>query len=470
MTTAEQTKQQTTKNRKFKKMKILFLTLLVFFASKTIAQQNYWEKSEAKYNSDYRERIRTNMYIKQSTYKPPVPITSNQPNNPTNNSANRQDASITHYDLLKQQAADRAKALDALPGLREIVRQNNLKIDFLVDNGITAIEAERIVSDYNKYDEYSKKANSGNDIKEKKYYEKERDIRRERLYIGDYKKLFLEELSSAPYDSLYNIISIMTVNNAPLTAFELLNKLIIKYPNKLAENDALQVNIYQVLFGNFLEHSLLGNGMLQKMAASYLEFENYDIEIYYQMLTYCAENNSAKTPYESIISAAKGMKECNLCSRSEKKEADKYYKIYSERQKVLNNKVSSMLTNSDPANKEEQEYINKIAKGLYKTNDIIYLPLINRTNSGVKKTATMMQVTPTRLLKNAEGITRQQSTDLLYELAYDGDEEALELMNIIQNGKESWEIEFKFFKSKKWNELLSKRASEGSKKAKEFLK
>jgi hypothetical protein len=59
---------------------------------------------------------------------------------------------------------------------------------------------------------------------------------------------------------------------------------------------------------------------------------------------------------------------------------------------------------------------------------------------------------------------------LLYELAYDGDEEALELMNIIQNGKESWEIEFKFFKSKKWNELLSKRASEGSKKAKEFLK
>ena len=164
------------------------------------------------------------------------------------------------------------------------------------------------------------------------------------------------------------------------------------------------------------------------------------------------------------------MKECNLCSRSEKKEADKYYKIYSERQKVLNNKVSSMLTNSDPANKEEQEYINKIAKGLYKTNDIIYLPLINRTNSGIKKTATMMQVTPTRLLKKAEGITRQQSTDLLYELAYDGDEEALELMNIIQNGKESWEIEFKFFKSKKWNELLSKRASEGSKKAKEFLK
>ncbi len=449
-------------------MKILFLSLLVFITGKTIAQQNYWEKAEAKYNSDYRERIRTNMYIKPSTYTPPVPITSSP--SASASVSNRQNASEAHYDLLKQQAADRAKALAELPALREAIRQDDLKRNFLVANGITEFEAEKIVSDYNSYDKYSKKANSGNDINEKKYYEKERDIRIERLYICDYKKLFLENLTTSPYDSLYNIITILTANNAPLTAFELLNKLIVKYPNKIAENDALQVNIYQVLFGGFLNYSLLENGILEQMAASYLEFENYDIEIYYQMLTYCAENISAKTPYESITYAAKDMKECNLCSGSEKKKANKYYKLYSERQKVMNNKVTLMLTNSDPANKAEQDYINKIAKGLYGSNDIIYLPLVNRTNIGIKKTATMMQVTPTALLKKVFGLSRQQSTDFLYELAYDGDEEALELMNIIQNGSESWEIEFKFYKSKKWNELLSKRASEGSKKAKEFLK
>lgn len=446
-------------------MKILFLYLLVFITGKTIAQQNYWEKAEAKYNSDYRERIRTNMYIKPSTYTPPVPISSS-PSGSISVST-RQNASEAHYNLIKQQAADRARALAELPGLREIVKQQELKRDFLMANGITKLEAEKIAYEYDSYDKY---AASAKDIEQRKYYEKQREIRRERLYIGDYKKLFLEILTTAPYDSLYNIINIMTVNNAPLTAFELLNKLIIKYPNKLAENDALQVNIYQILFGGFLDHSLLGNSVLEQMAASYLEFENYDIEIYYQMLTYCADNISAKTPYASIIYAAKDLKKCDRCDRSEKKVADKYYKLYSEREKLLNSKVLSMLTNSDPANKAEQVYINKIAKGFYNTNDIIYLPLVNRTIIGLKKTATMMQVTPTVLLKKVQGLTRQESTDLLYELAYGGDEEALELMNIIQNGKESWEIEFKFFKSKKWKELLLKRASEGSKKAKEFLR
>jgi len=451
-----------------KNMKVLILSLLVFTAGKTFAQQNYWEKAEAKYNSDYRERIRTNMYLKPSTYKPPVPITSSQSSNTSSNSSNRQDASEAHYNLLKQQAADRARALAELPALREIVRQQELKINFLVANGITIFEAGKIVRDFDNYDET---LNKTKDIEERKYYQKERDKRRERLYIGDYKKLFLENLPTSPYDSLNRIINIMTVNNAPLTAFELLNKLIIKYPNKLAENDALQLNIYQVLFDGFLDYSLLDNGLLEQMADSYLEFENYDIEIYYQMLAYCAENNSS-TPYEGIISAAKNLKKCDICSRSEKKKADKYYKLYSERQKVLNDKVELMLTNSDPANKAEQQYINKIANGLYKnnrTNNIIYLPLVNRTIIGLKKTATMMQVSPTALLKEVYGLTMQQSTDFLYELAYNGDEEALDLMNVIQRGNESWEIRYKFLKSKKWKELLSKRAGEGSKKAKEFL-
>ncbi|MEO6720148.1 MAG: hypothetical protein ABIN67_07265 [Ferruginibacter sp.] len=449
-------------------MKVSSLILLMFIAGKTIAQQNYWEKADAKYNSDYRERIRANMYIKPSTYKPPVTITQSQSSNASNNSfSNRQDASEARYNLLKQQAADRAKALAELPALREKVRQNDLMNNFLVDNGITNFEAQKIVNDINYYD---RKLNETKDVVQRNYYQKEREKRRERLYIGDYKKLFLENSTTLSYDSLNKIINIMTFNNAPLTAFELLNKLIILYPNRLAENDALQVNIYQELFGGFLDRNLLDNGLLEKMASSYLEFENYDIEIYYQMLSYCAEHSNGITPYESIISAAKDLKKCGLCSRSEKKEADKYYEVYSKRQKVLNERVLFMLSGSNPANKAEQQYINKIAKGLFGGSDIIYLPLINRTNIGLKKTAAVMQVTPTGLLKKGGGLTMQQSTDFLYELAYDGDDEALELMNIIQHGNETFDIKFKFLKSKKWDELLSKRISEGSKKAKEFLR
>ena len=52
-------------------IKIIVSALFLLVATNTYAQPTYWDKAEAKYNSDHRERIRTNDNTKSNSVNSP---------------------------------------------------------------------------------------------------------------------------------------------------------------------------------------------------------------------------------------------------------------------------------------------------------------------------------------------------------------------------------------------------------------
>ena len=89
-------------------MKFLLTTIILlgifFITLQANAQKNYWEKAEAKYQSDYRQRIVDNMNMKPSTYKNPYASSGGDIDSYFKNKA---DAKAT--DLAAKKAAEKAE-------------------------------------------------------------------------------------------------------------------------------------------------------------------------------------------------------------------------------------------------------------------------------------------------------------------------------------------------------------------------